>query len=42
MIDPVRAGQGEKRAAQDEIRVCRCGTYPRTREAIKKGAARMA
>ena len=42
-----QAGQGRRAAAitdadLDEIRnVCRCGTYPRIREAIKAASARM-
>ena len=45
-VAKVRAAREEERdlsdADLDEIRnICRCGTYPRIREAIRSGAARM-
>jgi isoquinoline 1-oxidoreductase alpha subunit len=45
-VDVVKTAQKEKRQVTendlDQIRnVCRCGTYPRIREAIKKGEAAM-
>ena len=44
-VNEIRRKEGRKTITDsdiDQIRnVCRCGTYPRIREAIKKGAARM-